>query len=75
MSRTIRINQYEMRNKNKRHKHMLTLRQIYIDSRDATRSLSANDVRKQVRQLVSGFKNHDLVKGDCVCVISFNDVR
>jgi long-subunit acyl-CoA synthetase (AMP-forming) len=54
---------------------MLTPWQIYIDSRDATRSLSANEVRKQVRQLVSGFKNHDLVKGDCVCVVSFNDVR
>jgi hypothetical protein len=47
---------------------------LYIDANDASRWLSANQIRKKVRQLVSGFNYHGLGAGDCVCVVSFNDV-
>jgi len=49
--------------------------QLYIDSNDPTRYLSAKDTRTLVRKPVSGFDAHGLDRGDCVCVVSFNDVR
>jgi hypothetical protein len=54
------------------HSHSL---QLYIDAADSNRSLSATEIRTQVRQLVAGLKHHGLRKEDCVCVVSFNDVR
>ena len=48
--------------------------QLYIDSTDRSRSLSASEIRTQVRQLVGGLKSNGLKKSDCVCVVSFNDV-
>ncbi|KUJ23636.1 acetyl-CoA synthetase-like protein [Mollisia scopiformis] len=48
---------------------------IYIDVNDSTRSISTRQVRTLVRQLVSGFHNHGVKKGDCICVISFNDIH
>ena len=47
---------------------------LYIDANDASRWLSANQIREKVRQLISGFNHHGLGTGDCVCVVSFNDV-
>jgi 4-coumarate--CoA ligase len=49
--------------------------QLYIDCNDPARFLSARETRKLVRQLVSGFNHYGLVDGDCVCAVSFNDVR
>ena len=49
-------------------------RKIYIDPDRPARSLSANEARCLVRQLVSGFKANGLQYGDCVCVHAFNDV-
>ncbi|TVY57943.1 Acyl-CoA ligase azaF, partial [Lachnellula suecica] len=46
----------------------------YIDANDPTRYLTANTVRKLVRQLVAGFTDRGLQKRDCVCVVSFNDI-
>ncbi|CZR51401.1 related to AMP-binding enzyme [Phialocephala subalpina] len=47
---------------------------IYIDCSNATRNISARQARKLVRELVSGLQHHGVEKGDCVCVISFNDI-
>lgn len=51
------------------------LAQLYIDPSDPTRCLSFAQTRTLVRRLVSGFKSIGLSRGDCVCVMSFNDVR
>ena len=47
---------------------------LYIDANDSSRWLSANQIQEKIRQLISGFKCHGLGAGDCVCVVSFNDV-
>ncbi|KAL3424530.1 4-coumarate-CoA ligase-like protein 2 [Phlyctema vagabunda] len=47
---------------------------LYIDPSNPERSLSANQVRTTVRQLACGLESHGLVKGDTVCVLSFNDI-
>jgi long-subunit acyl-CoA synthetase (AMP-forming) len=58
-----------------RNRHELTDEQkLYIDANDASRWLSANQIREKVRQLISGFNYHGLGAQDCVCVVSFNDV-
>lgn len=48
--------------------------QLYIDANDASRYHSCSGIRTLVRQLVGGFHHHGLNKGDCVCVVSLNDV-
>ncbi|KAH8684849.1 hypothetical protein BGZ60DRAFT_524048 [Tricladium varicosporioides] len=48
---------------------------LYIDANDPTRYHSRSGVRAFVRQLVSGFHHHGLNKGDCVCVVSLNDIN
>lgn len=47
---------------------------LYIDGSSPKRCLSARQTRTLVRKLVAGFNAHGLQKGDCVCVVSFNDV-
>jgi long-subunit acyl-CoA synthetase (AMP-forming) len=53
---------------------MLTSQKVLIDAADTTRSLSSNQARKTIRQLVAGFRAAGLKKGDCVCIHSFNDI-
>ena len=47
---------------------------MYIDAADTERTISSNQARKVIRQLVAGFHAAGLQKGDCVCLHSFNDV-
>ncbi|KAH7416961.1 4-coumarate-CoA ligase-like protein [Cadophora sp. MPI-SDFR-AT-0126] len=47
---------------------------IYIDANDTSRSISSNQARVLIRQLVAGFHAAGLKKGDCVCLHSFNDI-
>ncbi|KAG4429423.1 hypothetical protein IFR05_015097 [Cadophora sp. M221] len=47
---------------------------IYIDAKDASRSISSNQARVLIRKLVAGFHAAGLKKGDCVCLHSFNDI-
>ncbi|KAK2626437.1 hypothetical protein QTJ16_003612 [Diplocarpon rosae] len=47
--------------------------QLYLDAANPQRSLSYAQTRSQVRQLIAGFAHHGVQKGDCVCVVSFND--
>ncbi|KAI6717198.1 AMP-binding enzyme [Diplocarpon mali] len=51
------------------------LPQLYIDAANPHRSLSYARTRSQVRRLIAGFARHGVQKGDCVCVVSLNDVR
>jgi len=48
---------------------------LYIDCNDPSRSISAGQARTLVRKLVSGFQHHGLERGDCVCVVSFNEIH
>ncbi|KAJ5170979.1 AMP-dependent synthetase/ligase [Penicillium coprophilum] len=47
---------------------------IYIDVSNPTRSISCNQARKLVRQLIAGLRASGLQKGDCVLIHSFNDI-
>ncbi|KAG9235762.1 4-coumarate-CoA ligase-like protein [Amylocarpus encephaloides] len=47
---------------------------LYIDAKNPTRSLSLNQMRTTVRQLVAGLQAAGMKKGDCVCIHSFNDI-
>ncbi|KAE8153382.1 AMP-binding enzyme [Aspergillus avenaceus] len=47
---------------------------VYIDESDPTRSISYNQARAVVRQLVAGLKAWGVQKGDCVAIHSFNDI-
>lgn len=49
--------------------------QIYIDALDPSRSISSRQARELTRRLCAGYKALGLKEGDCVCTISFNDVR
>lgn len=48
--------------------------QIYHDLDDPSRTLSYNQGRKIVRQLVAGFRAAGLKKGECFSITAFNDV-
>lgn len=48
--------------------------QIYIDAHNPTRSISCNQARKLIRQIIAGLRAAGLQKGDCVLIHSFNDV-
>ncbi|KAG9249078.1 hypothetical protein BJ878DRAFT_531434 [Calycina marina] len=48
---------------------------LYIDVDDPDRFLSANDCRRLVRQLCAGFRYHGLEQGDCVGVVSLNEIH
>ncbi|CAI7594395.1 unnamed protein product [Penicillium glandicola] len=47
---------------------------IYVDVKDPTRSISCNQARKLIRQLIAGLRASGLQKGDCVLIHSFNDI-
>ncbi|KAJ5502786.1 AMP-dependent synthetase/ligase [Penicillium fimorum] len=47
---------------------------IYVDVSNPARSISCNQARKLVRQLIAGLRESGLEKGDCVLIHSFNDI-
>ncbi|EHA27955.1 hypothetical protein CBS147343_1532 [Aspergillus niger] len=47
---------------------------IYVDVHNPSRSISYNQARTIVRQLVSGLRAWGVQKGDCVAIHSFNDI-
>ncbi|KAI9815755.1 MAG: hypothetical protein M1827_002151 [Pycnora praestabilis] len=47
---------------------------VLIDAANPSRSLSARQIRKAVRQVISGLRAAGLKEGDTVCVDSFNDI-
>ncbi|OJJ50311.1 hypothetical protein ASPZODRAFT_139618 [Penicilliopsis zonata CBS 506.65] len=47
---------------------------LYIDVGNPSRSISRNQARKIVRQLIAGFRAAGLKPGDCVSIHSFNDI-
>lgn len=49
--------------------------QIYIDAHNPSRSISWNQARTIIRQLIKGLRNAGLQNGDCVAVHSLNNVR
>ncbi|KAJ6050336.1 hypothetical protein N7499_010272 [Penicillium canescens] len=48
---------------------------IYIDVHDPSRSISCNQARKLVRQLIAGLRASGLQPGNCVLIHSFNDIH
>ena len=48
--------------------------QIYVDAAQPTRTISSREARPLIRKLCAGFKVIGLESGDCVCMLSFNDV-
>ncbi|KAK2756530.1 hypothetical protein FQN54_005423 [Arachnomyces sp. PD_36] len=48
-------------------------RPVYIDAKDPSRSISCNQARKLIRQLIAGLRAAGFKKGDCLSVHSFND--
>ena len=49
--------------------------QIYVDASEPSRTICSRQARSLVRRLAAGFKVAGIRKGDCVCILSFNDVR
>jgi acyl-CoA synthetase (AMP-forming)/AMP-acid ligase II len=49
-------------------------KQVFIDAADTSRSVTGNQAKKLIRQLITGFRKSGLQKGDCVCIHSFNDI-
>ncbi|GAB7348711.1 hypothetical protein MBLNU459_g7450t1 [Dothideomycetes sp. NU459] len=47
---------------------------IYMDASDPSRSISARQARRIVRQLAAGFRAIGLRPGDCVCLHTLNDL-
>lgn len=47
---------------------------IYIDALEPSRSISARQAKKLVRQLAAGLKAIGVKKGDCVSIHSINDI-
>ncbi|KAF2791803.1 4-coumarate-CoA ligase-like protein [Melanomma pulvis-pyrius CBS 109.77] len=47
---------------------------IYIDAAEPSRTICSRQARSTVRKLCAGFKAVGLEKGDCVCMLSFNDI-
>ncbi|KAF2013565.1 4-coumarate-CoA ligase-like protein [Aaosphaeria arxii CBS 175.79] len=47
---------------------------IYIDAADPSRTISSRQARSIIQKLAAGFKAIGLQKGDCVCMLSFNDI-
>ncbi|CAG7939539.1 unnamed protein product [Penicillium olsonii] len=48
---------------------------IYIDVHNPTRSISCNQARKLIRQIIAGLRAAGLQQGDCVLIHSFNDIN
>lgn len=49
--------------------------QVYVDAAEPERTINSNQARSIIRKLCAGFKDVGLKEGDCVCMLSFNDVR
>ncbi|KKY23046.1 putative 4-coumarate- ligase [Diplodia seriata] len=47
---------------------------LWIDASDPSRSVSANQTRTIIKQLVAGFRKAGLKPGDTVCITSFSDI-
>ncbi|CAO2657070.1 Nn.00g058730.m01.CDS01 [Neocucurbitaria sp. VM-36] len=47
---------------------------IYIDAAEPDRTISSSQARSITRELCAGFKSIGLKQGDCVCILSFNDI-
>ncbi|KAF2132772.1 4-coumarate-CoA ligase-like protein [Dothidotthia symphoricarpi CBS 119687] len=47
---------------------------IYIDAAEPERTISSRQAKSITRKLCAGFKSIGLEKGDCVCMLSFNDI-
>ncbi|KAH8699235.1 hypothetical protein BGW36DRAFT_293241 [Talaromyces proteolyticus] len=47
---------------------------IYIDVHSTSRSISCNQARKIVRQLIAGLRAAGVQQGDCIAIHSFNDI-
>ncbi|KAL1640422.1 hypothetical protein SLS58_006920 [Diplodia intermedia] len=47
---------------------------LWIDASDPSRSVSANEARTIIKQLVAGFRKAGLKPGDTVCITSFSDI-
>lgn len=47
---------------------------IYIDAAQPDRSISSRQARTITQRICAGFKAVGLKKGDCVCMLSFNDI-
>ncbi|EEH33848.1 4-coumarate-CoA ligase [Paracoccidioides lutzii Pb01] len=50
-------------------------RPIYIDAKDPSKSISCNQARKIIRQLIAGLRAAGFKKGDCLSIHSFNDIH
>jgi non-ribosomal peptide synthetase component E (peptide arylation enzyme) len=53
----------------------LTIPQLLIDALNPERCLSYNDIYSTVRKITAGLRANGVQPGDCVLVMSFNDVR
>ncbi|KLJ05654.1 hypothetical protein EMPG_09366 [Blastomyces silverae] len=49
-------------------------RPVYIDAKDPSCSISFNQARKIIRQLIAGLRAAGFKKGDCLNIHSFNDI-
>ncbi|KAK2781973.1 hypothetical protein FQN52_000333 [Onygenales sp. PD_12] len=47
---------------------------IYVDVQDPSKSISCNQARKIIRQLIAGLRAAGFKKGDCLNIHSFNDI-
>lgn len=52
----------------------LTILQLLIDALNPDRCLSYNDIYSTVRKITAGLRANGVQPGDCVLVMSFNDV-
>ncbi|KAF3046660.1 hypothetical protein E8E12_011467 [Didymella heteroderae] len=48
--------------------------EIYVDAAEPSRSISSNQARRIAMKLCAGFRSIGLKEGDCVCMLSFNDI-
>ncbi|OAX83177.1 hypothetical protein ACJ72_02468 [Emergomyces africanus] len=49
-------------------------RPVYVDVRDPSNSISCNQARKIIRQLIAGLRAAGFKEGDCLNIHSFNDI-
>ncbi|EER39172.1 adenylate-forming enzyme AfeA [Histoplasma capsulatum H143] len=47
---------------------------VYIDAKDPSNSISCNQARKIIRQLIAGLRAAGFEKGDCLNIHAFNDI-
>ncbi|KAH0596607.1 hypothetical protein MHUMG1_05725 [Metarhizium humberi] len=47
---------------------------VYVDTNDSTRTISCNQARVIIRQLIAGLRAAGVKPGDCIAIHSFNDI-